>query len=78
MLFRIDLSILSIQLSHICIIYAEIFEKMSSGGLEVSFSIVSFRKARAPNISNFRCYVLAKENEEILSSYTRLFQRDVI
>ena len=36
---RIDLSILSVNVSYVCFIYAEIFEKMSSGGLEVSFSI---------------------------------------
>ena len=36
---RIDLSILSVNFSYVCFIYAEIFEKMSSGGLEVSFSI---------------------------------------
>ena len=29
----------SVNFSYVCIIYAEIFEKMSSGGLEVSFSI---------------------------------------
>ena len=28
------------KFSYICFIYAEIFEKMLSGGLEVSFSIV--------------------------------------
>ena len=37
---RIDLSILSVNLSYVSFIYAEIFEKMSSGGLEVSFSIL--------------------------------------
>ena len=36
---RIDISILSVNFSCVCFIYAEIFEKMSSGGLEVSFSI---------------------------------------
>ena len=36
---RIDLSILSVNFSDVFCIYAEIFEKMSSGGLEVSFSI---------------------------------------
>ena len=34
-----DLSILSVKFSYVCFIYAEIFGKMSSGGLEVSFSI---------------------------------------
>ena len=33
------LFILSIKFSYVCFIYAEIFEKMLSGGLEVSFSI---------------------------------------
>ena len=31
--------ILSVNFSHICIIYVKIYEKMSSGGLEVSLSI---------------------------------------
>ena len=34
-----DLSILSVNFSYVYCIYAEIFKKMSSGGLEVSFSI---------------------------------------
>ena len=38
-LSRIDLSILSVNFSYVCFIYSEIFEKMSSGGLEVSHSI---------------------------------------
>ena len=38
-LSRIDMSILSVNFSYVCLIYAEIFEKMSSGGLEVSFNI---------------------------------------
>ena len=33
-------SILSVNCSHLCIIYVKIFEKILSGGLEVSFSIV--------------------------------------
>ena len=33
------MSILSVIFSYVCLIYAEIFEKMSSGGLEVSFSM---------------------------------------
>ena len=32
-------SILSVNCSHLCIIYVKIFEKILSGGLEVSFSI---------------------------------------
>ena len=32
-------SILSVNLSHVRIIYVKIYEKMSSGGLEVSLSI---------------------------------------
>ena len=36
----IDFSILSVNFSHVCIIYVKIYEKMSSGGLEVSLSIV--------------------------------------
>ena len=35
----IDFSILSVNFSHVCIIYFMIYEKMSSGGLEVSLSI---------------------------------------
>ena len=38
-LSKIDFSILSVNLSYVCFIFAEVFEKMSSGGLEVSFSI---------------------------------------
>ena len=32
------MSIMYVNFSYVCFIYAEIFEKMSSGGLEVSFS----------------------------------------
>ena len=35
-------SILSVNCSHVCIIYVKIYEKISSGGLEVSFSIETF------------------------------------
>ena len=35
----IKFSILSVNCSHVCIIYLKIYEKMLSGGLEVSFSI---------------------------------------
>ena len=38
----IDISILSVNCSHVCIIYLKICDKISSGGLEVSFSIVNF------------------------------------
>ena len=31
-LSRVDLSILSVNFSYVCFIYADIFEKMSSGG----------------------------------------------
>ena len=34
-----DFSILSVNFSYVCFIYAEIFEKMSDDGLEISFSI---------------------------------------
>ena len=33
-------SILNVNCSHVCIIYVKIYEKISSGGLEVSLSIV--------------------------------------
>ena len=33
------MSILSVNFSYVCLIYAEIFEEMSGCGLEVSFSI---------------------------------------
>ena len=36
----IEFSILSVNCSHVCIIYVKIYEKILSGGLEVSFSIV--------------------------------------
>ena len=36
----IDFSIFSVNCSHLCIIYVKVFEKILSGGLEVSFSIV--------------------------------------
>ena len=45
-LSRIDLSILSVNFSYVSFIYAEIFEKMSSGGLEVSFSIFYFLRRK--------------------------------
>ena len=35
----INFSILSVNCSHLRIIYVKIFEKILSGGLEVSFSI---------------------------------------
>ena len=35
----IDFSILSVNCDHLCFIYVKIFEKILSGGLEVSFSI---------------------------------------
>ena len=35
----IDFSILSVNCSYLCIIYIKIYEKILSGGLEVSFSI---------------------------------------
>ena len=35
-----NFSILSVNCSHVCIIYVKIHEKISSGGLEVSLSIV--------------------------------------
>ena len=34
-----DFSILSANFSHVCIIYVKIYEKITSGGLEVSLSI---------------------------------------
>ena len=36
-----DFSILSVNCSYVCFIYVEIYEKISSGGLEVSLSIFS-------------------------------------
>ena len=35
----IDFSIVSVNFSHVRIVYIKIYEKMSSGGLEVSLSI---------------------------------------
>ena len=35
----INFFILSVNFSHVCIIYAKIYEKILSGGLEVSLSI---------------------------------------
>ena len=37
----IDFSILSVNCSHVCIIYVKIYEIILSGGLEVSFSILN-------------------------------------
>ena len=34
-----DFSMLSVNCSHVCFIYVKIYEKISSGGLEVSPSI---------------------------------------
>ena len=41
----IDFSILSVNFSHVCIIYVKIYEKMLSGGLEVSLSIYQLLSA---------------------------------
>ena len=35
-----DFSILNVNYSRVCIIYVKIYEKISSGGLEVSLSII--------------------------------------
>ena len=45
-------SILSVNFSYVCFIQAEIFEKMSSGGLEVSFSIETCFKANLFSVNN--------------------------
>ena len=37
-----DLSILSVNCSHLCIIYVKIYEEISSGGLAVSFTIACY------------------------------------
>ena len=42
-LSKIDLSMLSVNFSYVCFIYVEMFENVSSGGLEVSFSILSYQ-----------------------------------
>ena len=46
----IDFSILSVNFSHVCILYVKIYEKMSSGGLEVSLSILL---DQGPNLGVF-------------------------
>ena len=43
----IDFSILNVNCSHVCIIYAKIYEKISSGGLEVSLSIFCCQAMKA-------------------------------
>ena len=47
----IDCSILSVNCSHLCSIYVKIFEKILSGGLEVSFSISGWSVKCINNIS---------------------------
>ena len=44
----IDFSILSINCSHVCIIYDKIHGKISSGSLEVSLSIYPLRNSMDP------------------------------
>ena len=39
----IDFSILSVNCSHVCIIYVQIYEKISSGGFEVLFSFYMYK-----------------------------------
>ena len=51
----IDFSILSVNFSYVCIIYFKIYEKMSSGGLEVSLSIWK-KTAKSPASLWFTCY----------------------
>ena len=54
--YNIDKYLLCVNISHGYIICAEIFEKMSSGGLEVSFSIYQFLNpliARRENVDPF-------------------------
>ena len=46
----IDFSILSENFSHVCIKYVMIYEKMSSGGLEVSLSICRYSINQNPFI----------------------------
>ena len=41
---------LSVNFRYVCFIHAEIFEKMSSGGLEVSFSIYTPDNTMGSNI----------------------------
>ena len=47
---------MSINCSHICIIYVKIYEKISSGGLEVSLSIVMCYKYIGLPIIIVLCY----------------------
>ena len=42
-LVKLFFSILSVNFNHLCIIYVKIFEKILSGGLEVSFTIHTLR-----------------------------------
>ena len=63
----IDFSILSVNYSHVCIIYGKIYEKKSSGGLEASLSIVNqiIFHARLMN-SNKNCDI---KNQVIVLDY---------
>ena len=44
---------MSVDFSHVCIIYFKIYEKMSSGGLEDSLSIFSLKQSRCGVCNNF-------------------------
>ena len=48
----IDFSILSVNCSHLCIINVKIYEKILSGGLEVSFSIYTMK------VTFLKCQIL--------------------
>ena len=46
---KIEFAILSVNCSHVCFIYVKIYEKISSGGLEVSLSIEETKQAILDN-----------------------------
>ena len=73
-LSRIYLSILSVNFNNVCFIYAEIFEKMSSGGLEISFSIHE-NSNYVTEIPKLSC--VAKENLSLTAcSLPQLVEKD--
>ena len=71
---------MSVNFSHVCIIYVKIYEKMSSGGLEVSLSIVIFLRFTEGFHAEIRCnfnafHTSVKRRKIISNSYNYNFFR---
>ena len=57
---------MSVNFSHVCIIYVKIYEKMSSGGLEVSLSIVTEYAALNIPYLDQCCFFCLRQYEIVL------------